>query len=468
MKLFILECKKILKSIIYIVFIVIVVVTWWKNVYGIAEKEVYLANNIESSSNEADFHRAVLLNPNLKDGDYGTKITDNPDTIMAGAVDSLISDYKNNIYASYPFGYYKAVVLNQTEQKEIFNIISEITGLDSEELDNLPDTYFPNQNGVIFHLDGDEKDDGTSITLDAGSVMGDGIIQEDKTEGQISEFVPQVSYDRFNELMEKVCKIIGKGCEYEKEMLISYFGLTEMTYEEAINEYQTTIEQDKVTRGFARLFCDYMVIPLGLIPIFIIVSLLMKDKKHGVDKIIYNREISSAKLVITKYMAVLVMSIIPIILLSIQPLIVLIKFAVKNEIIVDYFAYVEYILWWIVPTVMLVIAIGLFFTVLTDTSIAILVQFFIWFVSYGSTGLIGDISIYTLMIRHNTLEGYSLVQQNFQMICVNRMVMILISCIFNIVTIALFDMKRKGKFRLYEKVQRCRHYFKRKFSIRNT
>lgn len=38
-----------------------------------------------------------------------------------------------------------------------------------------------------------------------------------------------------------------------------------MNYEEALEEYNQTINKDKVTGGFARLFCDYMGLELGLI-----------------------------------------------------------------------------------------------------------------------------------------------------------------------------------------------------------
>ena len=42
------------------------------------------------------------------------------------------------------------------------------------------------------------------------------------------------------------------------ENLLQYYGLAEMTYEEAMNEYEKTIYDDKVSAAFARLFCDYM------------------------------------------------------------------------------------------------------------------------------------------------------------------------------------------------------------------
>ena len=45
-----------------------------------------------------------------------------PDKIMCGGTDKLIMEYLANSYATYPFSYYKEVVLNENEQKEILNI----------------------------------------------------------------------------------------------------------------------------------------------------------------------------------------------------------------------------------------------------------------------------------------------------------------------------------------------------------
>ena len=50
------------------------------------------------------------------------------------------------------------------------------------------------------------------------------------------QFVAQVSYEEFQELMKKAESIIGTGSNYSMENLLQYYGLAEMTYEEAMNE----------------------------------------------------------------------------------------------------------------------------------------------------------------------------------------------------------------------------------------
>ena len=49
------------------------------------------------------------------------------------------------------------------------------------------------------------------------------------------QFVAQVSYEEFQELMKKAESIIGTGSNYSMENLLQYYGLAEMTYEEAMN-----------------------------------------------------------------------------------------------------------------------------------------------------------------------------------------------------------------------------------------
>ena len=118
-------------------------------------------------------------------------------------------------------------------------------------------------------------------------------------DNKYAHFVSQVTYKHFKELMRKMEAIIGeKGSQYSPEMMLTYFGMSEMTYEEALEEYNQIINQDKVTGGFARLFCDYMGLALGLYPVFLVVIIWMKDRMSNATELIYSRKISSTKLVI--------------------------------------------------------------------------------------------------------------------------------------------------------------------------
>ncbi len=440
MKLYRKECKKIAGSIVYYLFIAILVFSWFQNFHGVTQKEINWAKGIAPA--DIGFERPLLFKPSEKDDYFGSKVSeDNPEAIMTGVTRALLSEYEANSYATYPLGYYKAITLSGDEQKQVLGILCEITGLTEEELKNLPDDYFPAVTGTIISFDAMNVDKDGNLNMEMGS--GTGTKSEDN---KYAHFISQVTYEHFKELMRKMEAIIGeKGSQYAPKMMLTYFGMSEMNYEEALKEYNQTINQDKVTGGFARLFCDYMGLALGLYPVFLVVIIWMKDRMSNVIELIYSRKVSSIKLVLSRYLAVITMVLIPVLLLSLESLVRLMSFGAKNGIQVDCFAYIKYIVWWLLPEVMLVCAIGMFFTLLTDSLIAIVFQFLWWMVDKGVTGLSGDTKLTTLMIRHNTLRGYEIIQKDLQIICMNRLLMAGIGILFVILSIWILNYKRKGK-----------------------
>lgn len=459
MKLYLKECKKITASIIFYLFIAILIFSWFQNFRGVTQTEINWANGIEPT--DIGFERPLLSKPSEKDDYFGSKVSeDNPEAIMTGVTRALLSEYEANSYATYPLGYYKAITLSGDEQKQVLGILCEITGLTEEELKNLPDDYFPAVTGTIISFDAMNVDKDGNLNMEMGS--GTDTKSEDN---KYAHFVSQVTYEHFKELMRKMEAIIGeKGSQYSPEMMITYFGMSEMTYEEALEEYNQTINQDKVTGGFARLFCDYMGLALGLYPVFLAVIIWMKDRMSNATELIYSRNISSTKLVLSRYLAGITMVLIPVLLLSLESLVPLISFGAKNGIQIDCFAYIKYIVWWLLPEVMVVCAIGMFFTLLTDSPIAIVLQFLWWMVDKGATGLSGDTKLTTLMIRHNTLRGYEIIQKDLQIIFMNRLLMVGIGILFVILSIWVLTFKRKGKINAANVYNRGLGYIQGKLS----
>lgn len=437
MKLYLKECKKIASSILYYLFIAILVFSWSQNFRGVTQAEINRANGITPAA--VGFERPLLSKPSKEGNYFGSKISEeDPEAIMTGVTRTLLSEYEDNSYATYPLGYYKVITLSSSKQKQVLEILCEITGLTEEELKNLPDDYFPAVTGTMisFEAMNVDKDGNLNIEVEGGA--------ETKSEdNKYKHFVSQVTYEHFKKLMQVMEDIIGeKGSQYSHEMMITYFGISEMNYEEALEEYNQTINKDKVTGGFARLFCDYMGLELGLYPIFLVVMIWMKDRMSNAAELIYSRKVSSAKLVISRYAASITMILLPILLLSFESLVPLITFGAEKSIVIDYFAYIKYILWWLLPEVMVLCAIGIFFTLLTDSPIAIVIQFLWWMVDKGITGLSGDTKFTTLMIRHNTLRGYEIIQEDLQIICMNRLLMAGIGILFVSLSIWILTLKR--------------------------
>ena len=325
MKLYFKECKKIATSVIYYLLIVILVFSWFQSFRGVTKTEINWAKGVPPA--DIGFERPLLLEPSENDGYFGNKVSeDDPEAIMMGVTRALLSEYKNNSYAAYPLGYYKAITLSNKEQKRVLEILSEITGLTEEQLKDLPEDYFPEVTGTIISFDAMSVDENGNMN----TVMERSASTESEDDKQ-RHFISQVTYEHFKELMQEMESIIGEnGSQYSLEMMITYFGMSEMTYEEAYEKYNQTINQDKMTGGFARLFCDYMGLELGLYPVFLVVFLWMKDRMGNASELIYSKRISSARLVVSRYLASITMVFIPVLLLSFESLVPLISFGAEK------------------------------------------------------------------------------------------------------------------------------------------
>lgn len=278
------------------------------------------------------------------------------------------------------------------------------------------------------------------------------------------QFVAQVSYEEFQELMKKAESIIGTGSNYSMENLLQYYGLAEMTYEEAMNEYEKTIYDDKVSAAFARLFCDYMTRDLGLYPVFLVVIFWLKDRRNRMNELIDCKQIGTTKLITIRFLAMLAAVLLPITILSFESLIPLIEFSAETGIAIDVFAFLKYIVWWLLPTAMIVTSSGMFLTILTSMPIAILVQFVWWFIDTSLTALSGDTKIFTLMIRHNLLRGSELIKQDFNLICLNRGLFVILSLILIALSVVVYNKKRGGKLNYDFFLQKHFGFFKDRFT----
>ena len=458
--LFIKELKKNCFSFVYVLFIGLLLFSWHENFYGVTIKEISSSQGNDMSISSELIGGSILKKPEKEAESYGMKNKEVPEKIMCGATDKLIVEYLANSYATYPFSYYKEVVLNKNEQKEILDIIKEITGLNEQQINNLPDDYFPAVNGNIIHFGHNKTQSENEIfTFETGSDKNS-TTNTDYTK----QFISQVSYEEFQELMKKVENIIGKGSSYSMENLLQYYGLSEMTYEEAMNEYERTIYDDRVSIAFARLFCDYLSRDLGLYPVFLVVIFWLKDRRNRMNELIDCKQIETIKLITIRFFAMLVAVMIPICILSLESLIPLMEFSADTGIAIDRFAFLKYIVWWLLPTAMIVTSLGMFLTILTSTPIAILIQFAWWFIDTSMTALSGDTKIFTLMIRHNLLRGSELINQDFNLICLNRGLFVIVSLILLGLSIAIYNKKRGGMLNYDFFFQKHFRFFKNRFT----
>ena len=457
--MFLKEMKKTVCSVVYLLFLALMIYNWYENFYGVTEKEIRKAYESDSSVYSTVTGGAILAEPDPETGSYGTKSEENPEKIMCGGTDKLIIEYLNNSYATYPVSYYKEVILDEEEQEKILEIIQEITGLNEEQISNLPDDYFPRVNGNIIHMES-----GAETEMDIAADIGEADVAAEAKD-YTKHFISQVTYDRFKELMAEASDIIGPGSNYTRDNLLLYYGQVEMDYEEAVDEYHTTIYDDKVTIAFARLFCDYLSRTLGLYPVFLAVAMWMRDRRCRMQELINVKAIGTAKLIIVRYLALLAAVLIPVFLLSLESLVPLVEFSVETGIEIDLFAFAKYILWWLLPTSMIDLALGMFQTILARTPVAVIVQLVWWFMDSSFTELSGDTGLFTLMIRHNLLNGSELIRQDLGIIWMNRGIMAGVAVLLVLLSIVIYDMKRGGKLEQKNKMPKWLGALAKRFSI---
>ena len=332
-------------------------------------------------------------------GTYASVKKEVPEVLMPAATESLIGEYLAGSYIAYPFLFYKEVKLKESDSIKIAKILEELTGIIGQELN-------------------------------------------DFTEYQVSE---NVSYERFKELMKQADEIIGGGSRYSEQYLIANFSTIPMSYEEALEEYETVTDEKNIAESYSRLYCDYMGIALSIIPVFVCAGLWQMDKKSRMEQLVYSRRISSSKLMIIRYLAMVICMLIPVLLTFIHAMLGVSALYPEKNICFGKAAGLALI--WLLPEIMIVSGIGALISELLSPFLAVFVQGVWWYAALEKNELTGSITKYTLMIRHNTLGQPALFELQFSTFIENRIGYMILSLFSAGILIFVYDQVRKGGFR---------------------
>ena len=340
--------------------------------------------------------------------DYGTQQKEEPELIMPAAFSSLYKEFTANEYIAYPIGFYKNVKLNDTDQEKMAEIISTLLGVPVDDL--------LNKSNIKVNLSAD------------------------------------ISYKKFKECMKQADNLIGGGSNYSENSLLN-FSCVKITYEEAVESYNLIASTDKFTGAYARLFCDYIGIILSILPVFIAVAVCLKDRRAKMNDLIYARKISSFKLILSRYFAIIIAVMLPTVILAyISNSTIWGQYSGMN---LDYFAPLKYAIGWLMPSAMIAVAIGIFFTELTETPIAIAIQGLWWFIDLnaGVSRMGGVHTLFELTPRHNVLGNTQIFLDEFNTLVANRLVMSGAALLFVIATVIIYEQKRRGRFSGYGKIK---------------
>jgi ABC-type transport system involved in multi-copper enzyme maturation permease subunit len=373
--LFMKECRAIIKSTTYYIFLACLV--------------IFFVTQMESN--------AGITKPQKGQESYGYTYSKDPQEIMEYTINLLLGEFENESYIAYPLGVYKEVHPSEKTQSKIETIIKEI--------------------------------------VDDNGEIKDG-----------------VAYKEFEVKMGKIDDLLGGGTNYQASKLKTNAYIP-MTYEEAMEEYEDILYKDKISGAYARLFCDYMGIVLAILPMFLGVTRGLRDKRAKACDVIYSKKVSSIEIVLSRYLATVIMVLIPVILLSISPSLQSLYSAAQNGIKGDGFTYIRYIIGWLLPTILISVSVSFFLTELTNGPIAILVQGLWWYISMlvGGNLLVGNVG-YNIMPRFNTVGQYEVYREIFPMLVRNRLFYSGLAILLIIATIVVYHYKRKGAFMINGKI----------------
>lgn len=453
--LFGMECKKIARSILFWVLVLALLAVSLFQYEPAVERELRRTNDPAS---------VFYIAP---DGGYAEERSSVPDeamecAMMTGATKRLINNYRSNRYEYYPFGYVKEKTMSEEKQAVILQYLMELTGLSEQTLKgaaheaadgtdggNVGDV--PISGGGAFILEpgkGGTNENGQFVAEpeDWQYVPSGGASSESYPQAG-GDFEMQVSFGRFKEIMEQVSKMIGRNSYFSWTMLQLYYFGNDME-DAPITERQhwEFYEGDRVTGAFARYYCDSISLVALFLPAFVIVDLMLRDKRRRMQGLTYPRAISSARLICTRYIAAVCMTMLPILILPVRSLFVLMQYCGDVGVQADVLAFVKYTLAWILPTVLLVMAVSLLVTALFQNYTAILLSGLIWLTGRPAVDKLagGNYSLFDLIIRHNTLKGYGRMTENIQMLAQNRIAVSLAALALVGLAVLVYSIKRKG------------------------
>lgn len=412
MSLFFKECKKVIFSVTFFLYVIVVFAMYF-NQYG--------------GDNEP------LPQPREGMNDYGTIAKEVPEILMPKAIEGLVGEYLSGSFTAYPIGFYKNVKLSEKKSRELCDIIYELSGITKEQLDSFED-YAEGGNYTAVP----DGSGGFTMLL---------------TEPVLPEInIPEsLTYERFRELMRQADRIIGGGSKYSDDYIVGNFSRLPKTYEDALDEYNAAINEEKISPAYARLFCDYSCIDLAIMPVFVAAALAGFDKKSRMEQLIYSRKISSARLVLTRFAALIFVMLIPVIFTVIHAQISLCQ--MYNGYEIDMLAFGKYSAMWLLPSLLVTAAVGMLLTEIFSPLIAIFVQGALWFGSlFASSGeLTGQITSFVFVPRHNSLYKADLFAETFRQFTFNRIFYTVLAFVLLAVTVTVYEIKRRGGFNGFSK-----------------
>ncbi|KAK58430.1 ABC transporter permease [Staphylococcus lugdunensis] len=264
----------------------------------------------------------------------------------------------------------------------------------------------------------------------------------DKIKTSLKNMENSKDFKRFKYYSNKVSHEIGWGSNYSEKNLY-LFGTKQMSKEDFSMEKKMIKNKDLYFGAYSRYLSDIAGVIIGILPFFLGAHIYLLDRKNHVFKTINSRNISSFKLILTRVLALIMLSFLPILLFSVY---FLISLSVVHPIsIKTIFIFYEILFMWTTPTLLVASILGLLITMIFNSYLGSLIQIIIWFINLniGSNYVEGHYGG-LLIPRHNSLFNTSFFYNHLNDILINRISYCFIAILLLLISVWLFDLKRKG------------------------
>ena len=351
--------------------------------------------------------------------DYGMVVADDPEALTQNATEQLLNDFVNNRYTTYPYGFIHVVHLKSIDKDKMTLILTKITGFDDPE-------GYVKQNCKTEYSYGTSGDD----MYNQYSIPDLNVLD-------------RVSVEDFRALMTEADKILGGGSDYAPEEIDRNFSLAPMTYEQALAEYNELVYDDKVTNGYARLFCDYHGTFMALFPLFLIAVYLTADRRSKMEPLIFSRSVSSAKLTLVRFAALVATEMLPVLVTAVMANIRVAQF--YDPAGLDWFAMFKYSIIWILPTVIAVTGADMLLMNIIHPIAVVLIHFIVWFFMSFMGSMSSYFGVFDLIIRHNTEYERQIFIDQLPIFTANRLFFTGVGLVCALCTVFVWKLRREGK-----------------------
>ena len=390
MRLFLCECRRVLKSVSYWLFV------------GALVLFLYSQQALPVTEGGDAFVRP-------QPGDEQNVLVPSGDgaRIMPEAAAALLDRWQANSFTTYPppLCIYRRVTLNEQKHAELGAVLTDLYGQDAAAL---PQTA-PANTGFLVSADG-------TLAPTVGA---------DLDAGALPALRVGLTWTDFTAAMDKADRLLGGGSDWAPVGLKQNFGFVPASFEDLLAEYEAGMQHDRYTGAYARLFCDYTVIALALFGALPAVALFLQDfgsrARRGVADAVWSRRCPSLGLVVVRAAALAVLEFAPVLLMDIfETAYYAHQYGAAN---IALGAFLRYSVLWLLPTLLLEVAGGAALTLVTGTAAGAAVWPALgWLcVTMGVTGLSNGSTYGSLLTpRHNTVGKYLVYQQNLPRLLAGR------------------------------------------------